>query len=125
MVATGFFAQCYFMSQEKGLGRAQMLCYSTLVSWFVHTCATLLIADADFYYLMHVEQLSFLFIIKRGGIVSRNFFLALCKKTTIHQEPPCKPLLDHNHLLTPFTNDPLLAGTRAIIKVASHQYWWL
>ena len=32
---------------------------------------------------------------------------------------------DHNHLLTTGTDDPSLAGARAIIKVSSHQHQWL
>ena len=31
----------------------------------------------------------------------------------------------HNHLLFTGTDDPSLAGTRAIIKVSGHQHWWL
>ena len=31
----------------------------------------------------------------------------------------------HNHLLTTGTDYPSLAGTRAIISVSGHQYWWL
>ena len=31
----------------------------------------------------------------------------------------------HNHLLTTGTDNPSLTGTRAIIKVLGHQYWWL
>ena len=31
----------------------------------------------------------------------------------------------HNHLLTTSTDDPSLAGTRAIVKVSGHQYWRL
>ena len=31
----------------------------------------------------------------------------------------------HNHLLTTSTDDPSLAGARAIIKSLGHQYWWL
>ena len=31
----------------------------------------------------------------------------------------------HNHLLTIDTDDPSLAGVRAIITVSGHQYWWL
>ena len=31
----------------------------------------------------------------------------------------------HNHLLTTSTDDPSLAGVRAIIKVSGHQYQWL
>ena len=31
----------------------------------------------------------------------------------------------HNHLLTTSTDDPSLAGSRALIKVSDHQYWWL
>ena len=31
----------------------------------------------------------------------------------------------YNHLLTTSTDDPSLAGTRAIIKVLGHQYRWL
>ena len=31
----------------------------------------------------------------------------------------------HNHLLTTSSDDPLLAGTLAIIKVLGYQYWWL
>ena len=33
--------------------------------------------------------------------------------------------LGHNHLLIPGTDDPTLAGARAIIKVSGHQYRWL
>ena len=31
----------------------------------------------------------------------------------------------HNYLLTTSTDDPSLAGTRAMIKVSCHQYRWL
>ena len=31
----------------------------------------------------------------------------------------------HNHLQTTSADDPSLTGTRAIIKVLGHQYWWL
>ena len=31
----------------------------------------------------------------------------------------------YNHLLTTGTDDPSLAGARAIIRVSDHQYWWL
>ena len=31
----------------------------------------------------------------------------------------------HNYLLSTGTDDPSLAGTRAIIKGSGHQYWWL
>ena len=31
----------------------------------------------------------------------------------------------HNHLLTTSTDDPSLAGARAIIKVLGHQYRWV
>ena len=31
----------------------------------------------------------------------------------------------HNHLLTTGTDDPLLAGAWAIIKVSGHHYRWL
>ena len=31
----------------------------------------------------------------------------------------------HNHQLTTDTDDPSLAGTRAIIKESGHQYRWL
>ena len=31
----------------------------------------------------------------------------------------------HNHLLTTGTDDPSLAGVRAIMKVSGHQYRWL
>ena len=31
----------------------------------------------------------------------------------------------HNHLLITGTNDPSLAGARAIIEVRGHQYQWL
>ena len=31
----------------------------------------------------------------------------------------------HNYLLTTDTEDPSLAGARAIIKVKGHQYRWL
>ena len=31
----------------------------------------------------------------------------------------------HNHLLTTGSDDPSLAGTRAMIKVSGHQYRWL
>ena len=31
----------------------------------------------------------------------------------------------HNYLLTTSTDDPSLAGARAIIKVSGHQYRWL
>ena len=31
----------------------------------------------------------------------------------------------HNHLVTTGTDDPILAGARAIIKVPGHQYRWL
>ena len=31
----------------------------------------------------------------------------------------------HNHLLTTGTDDPSLAGARAIIKLSGHQYRWL
>ena len=33
--------------------------------------------------------------------------------------------LGHDHVLTIGTDDPSLAGARAIIKVSGHQYWWL
>ena len=35
------------------------------------------------------------------------------------------PFPGHNHLLTTGTDDPSLAGARAIIKVSGHQYRWL
>ena len=31
----------------------------------------------------------------------------------------------NNYLLTTSTDDPSLAGTRAIIKMSGHQHWWL
>ena len=31
----------------------------------------------------------------------------------------------HNHLLTTGIDDPSLADAQLIIKVSSHQYWWL
>ena len=31
----------------------------------------------------------------------------------------------HNHLLTTGTDEPLLAGARAIMKVSGHQHWML
>ena len=55
-------------------------------------------------------------------------FYSLCKKDTIHQVTTMlvtsKNVLfpGHNHLLTTSTDDPSLAGARAIIKVSAHQY---
>ena len=34
-------------------------------------------------------------------------------------------LLSHSHLLMTGTDDPSLAGARAIIKVLGHQHQWL
>ena len=57
--------------------------------------------------------------------------LALHRKAIIHQVTAMlatsKNVLfpGHNHLLTTRTDDPSLAGARAIIKVSGHQYWWL
>ena len=54
-----------------------------------------------------------------------------CTKPTIHQVPTVlatsKNVLfpGHDHLLTPSTDDPLLADARAIIKVSCYQYQWL
>ena len=57
--------------------------------------------------------------------------LALYKKATIHQVTTMLTtsknvlFLSHNHLPTTSTDDPSLAGARAIIKVSGHKYWWL
>ena len=56
---------------------------------------------------------------------------SLGKKTTIHQVTTmlatCTNVLfpGPNHLQTTSTDDPSLAGARAIIKVKGHQYQWL
>ena len=53
---------------------------------------------------------------------------SVCKKSTIHQVTTAlatsKNVLfpGHNHLLTTGTDDPSLAGVRAIIKMSGHQY---
>ena len=52
------------------------------------------------------------------------------RKTTIHQVTTMlatsKHVLfpGHNYLLTTGTDNPSLAGARAIMKVLDHQYWW-
>ena len=47
------------------------------------------------------------------------------KKAAIHQVTTILVTSNHNHLLTTGTDDPSLAGTRAIIKVKDHQHRWL
>ena len=73
-----------------------------------------------------------------------SYFLMIClhiegslwlantaQKATIHQVTTTlvtsKNVLfpGHNHLLTTSIEDPLLAGSRAIIKGSGHQYHWL
>ena len=55
----------------------------------------------------------------------------LCKKATIHQVTTMLATSEnvlfpgHNHLLTPGTDDPSLAGAWTIIKVSDHQHQWL
>ena len=70
--------------------------------------------------------------IQQDGQCNANLSMMHCaKKDTIHQVTTmlatCKNVLfpGHNHLLTTSSDGPSLAGTRAIIKVSGHQYWWL
>ena len=57
--------------------------------------------------------------------------ISLHSKATIHEVATmvatCENVLfpGHNHLLSSSTDDLSLAGTRAIIKLLGHQYWWL
>ena len=57
--------------------------------------------------------------------------MTLGKTATVHQVTTMlttsKNVIfpDPNHLLTTGTNDPSLAGARAIIKVSGHQHRWL
>ena len=63
---------------------------------------------------------------------SRNpYIVTLGKKSAIHQvtimlvTSKNVPFPGHTHFLTTGTDDPSLGGAQVIIKVSSHQYWWL